>query len=92
MAILSIFALLGVVQLFHAVTGAPVASPAPQAGGNAPATSYWLPSIQRQGVAAFGQPGYQIYRNVKDFGAVGDGKTLLDLPKRFTLTLSRSCG
>jgi glucan 1,3-beta-glucosidase len=34
---------------------------------------YWLASIQRQGTVAFGSPGYQVFRNVKDFGAVGDG-------------------
>ncbi|MCJ1413020.1 hypothetical protein MMC19_007121 [Ptychographa xylographoides] len=49
--------------------------PTPQA--TTPATStYWVSNIQRQGAVAFGtDTGYQIFRNVKDFGAVGDGST-----------------
>lgn len=36
---------------------------------------YWLQSIKHQGLAAFNSnpSGYQVFRNVKDFGAVGDG-------------------
>ncbi|KAF2162825.1 glycoside hydrolase family 55 protein [Zasmidium cellare ATCC 36951] len=39
--------------------------------------SYWLESIKHQGLAAFNSnPGsYQVFRNVKDFGAKGDGVT-----------------
>lgn len=34
--------------------------------------SYWLENIQHQGVAAFNpDASYQVFRNVKDFGAVG---------------------
>ena len=38
---------------------------------------YWLADIKHQGVAAFNpNPAtYQVFRNVKDFGAVGDGMT-----------------
>ncbi|KIW30901.1 uncharacterized protein PV07_02593 [Cladophialophora immunda] len=40
------------------------------------ASSYWLSQIQRQGTVAYGSnPGYKIFRNVKDYGAVGDGVT-----------------
>ncbi|KAI5863064.1 glycoside hydrolase family 55 protein [Durotheca rogersii] len=39
------------------------------------ASSYWVANIQRQGVAAFGEPGHTVFRNVKDFGAKGDGTT-----------------
>ena len=37
---------------------------------------FWMESIQHQGVAAFNaKPSkYQVFRNVKDFGAKGDGK------------------
>lgn len=35
-------------------------------------SSYWLQSIGHQGVSAFGASGYQVFRNVKDFGAHGD--------------------
>ncbi|KAF2396277.1 glycoside hydrolase family 55 protein [Trichodelitschia bisporula] len=38
-------------------------------------TSYWVSSIARQGKAAFGDPAYQIFRNVRDCGAKGDGQT-----------------
>lgn len=34
-------------------------------------TGYWLADIQRQGTVAFGNSNFQIYRNIKDFGAVG---------------------
>lgn len=56
-------------------TAAPVAqaAPAPQAG----ASSYWFSSIKRQGQAPFNPnpAGYQVFRNVKDLGAKGDGVT-----------------
>ncbi|KAL9011244.1 MAG: hypothetical protein Q9173_003896 [Seirophora scorigena] len=38
-------------------------------------SSYWVSEIKRQGKAAFGKIDYQIFRNVKDFGAKGDGTT-----------------
>ncbi|KAF7125689.1 hypothetical protein CNMCM5793_001982 [Aspergillus hiratsukae] len=39
-------------------------------------SSYWVANIKRQGAVAFGSSsGYQVYRNVKDFGAKGDGVT-----------------
>ncbi|KAI9727316.1 MAG: hypothetical protein M1828_006935 [Chrysothrix sp. TS-e1954] len=43
----------------------------------APAScSYWLDEIKHQGVAAFNNDSsYTVYRNVKDFGAKGDGVT-----------------
>lgn len=39
------------------------------------ATSYWFANIERQGIAAFGEEGHTVFRNVKDYGAVGDGST-----------------
>jgi hypothetical protein len=38
-----------------------------------PPPPYWLENIKHQGVAAFNSKpsGYQVYRNVKDFGAKG---------------------
>ncbi|KAI8626825.1 glycoside hydrolase family 55 protein [Xylariaceae sp. FL1651] len=36
---------------------------------------YWVSAIERQGVAVYAEPGYKVFRNVKDYGAVGDGKT-----------------
>ncbi len=35
-------------------------------------TSYWYENIAHQGISAFGPGGYQVYRNVKDYGAKGD--------------------
>ena len=35
-------------------------------------SSYWMANIKRQGVAPFNSnPKYQVFRNVKDFGAKG---------------------
>lgn len=49
------------------------AAPMPQAQSPAPASDYWLSSIKRQGKAAFNPDGsYQVFRNVKDFGAKGN--------------------
>lgn len=40
------------------------------------AAAYWMEEIKHQGIAAYHQdPGYSVFRNVKDFGAVGDGVT-----------------
>ncbi|KAE8399665.1 pectate lyase superfamily protein-domain-containing protein [Aspergillus pseudonomiae] len=37
--------------------------------------NYWLSSLGSHGQSPFAQSGYQFFRNVKDFGAVGDGVT-----------------
>ncbi|KAL7928405.1 glycoside hydrolase family 55 protein [Trichoderma chlorosporum] len=39
------------------------------------ASSYWYENIAHQGVAPFAPSGYTVFRNVKDFGAKGDGVT-----------------
>ena len=38
-------------------------------------STYWVSDIARNGAVAFGTSGYQIFRNVMDFGAKGDGST-----------------
>jgi glucan 1,3-beta-glucosidase len=38
---------------------------------NRQSTPYWYETIAHQGISAFGPSGYQVYRNVKDFGATG---------------------
>ncbi|KAI5465427.1 family 55 glycoside hydrolase [Mariannaea sp. PMI_226] len=38
-------------------------------------SSWWFSDIKRQGTVAYGTPGYKIFRNVKDYGAKGDGST-----------------
>ncbi|KAH8117300.1 exo-beta-1,3-glucanase [Phellopilus nigrolimitatus] len=51
---------------------------APITSGTAgPSDAFWLQNIQHQGLAAFNSDpsGYQVFRNVKDFGAAGDGVT-----------------
>ncbi|KAF2266470.1 pectin lyase-like protein [Lojkania enalia] len=60
---------------FAATTAVPLAAPVAQAGSpQAAASSYWVATIERNGVPPFGgNPDYRIFRNVKDFGAKGDG-------------------
>ncbi|OAA64380.1 glycoside hydrolase family 55 protein [Niveomyces insectorum RCEF 264] len=41
----------------------------------ATSSSYWVANIARNGAPAFGAAGYQVFRNVVDFGAKGDGVT-----------------
>ncbi|TEY82442.1 hypothetical protein BOTCAL_0029g00310 [Botryotinia calthae] len=47
------------------------------ATSNSSAPSYWLEDIAHQGLAPFNfnDTSYQVFRNVKDFGAKGDGVT-----------------
>ncbi|KAF2011120.1 glycoside hydrolase family 55 protein [Aaosphaeria arxii CBS 175.79] len=56
-------------------SAAPIAqpqTPAPPASGS----GFWIGDIKRQGQVAFGgNTSYTIFRNVKDFGATGDGTT-----------------
>jgi hypothetical protein len=41
------------------------------------ASSFWMEGITRQGTSPFNTDStYQVFRNVKKFGAVGDGKTV----------------
>ncbi|GAW13967.1 hypothetical protein ANO14919_033590 [Xylariales sp. No.14919] len=37
--------------------------------------AYWLEDVEHQGVAPFAGDGYKVFRNVKDYGAKGDGST-----------------
>jgi glucan 1,3-beta-glucosidase len=40
------------------------------------ARAYWMEDISHQGIAAYhGDPSYKVFRNVRDYGAVGDGQT-----------------
>ncbi|KAG8220628.1 pectate lyase superfamily protein-domain-containing protein [Butyriboletus roseoflavus] len=51
---------------------------APLGGGTAAhGDPYWLESIQHQGTSPFNpnSSSYQVFRNVKDYGAKGDGVT-----------------
>ncbi|RAL59765.1 hypothetical protein DID88_000394 [Monilinia fructigena] len=79
MASFSIITILLALRLFLTVSGAPATFPVPSNKTVTPTISasgaYWLSTIQRQGTVAFGDASYQIFRNVKTFGAVGDGVT-----------------
>ncbi|KAG6819219.1 hypothetical protein H0H93_014091, partial [Arthromyces matolae] len=45
-------------------------------GNSSPGDPFWMQSIKHQGISAYNSnPGYQVFRNVKDFGAKGDGVT-----------------
>lgn len=59
------------------VAAAPAAITATVAASTSTGTSssYWVASIARNGAPAFGASGYKVYRNVKDYGAAGDGVT-----------------
>ncbi|KPI42190.1 Glucan 1,3-beta-glucosidase [Cyphellophora attinorum] len=59
------------------VTGPPGGHPPfPTPSNSTNGTCYfWLEDIQHQGIAPYAPEGYQVFRNVKDFGAVGDGVT-----------------
>ncbi|RDL40462.1 Pectin lyase-like protein [Venustampulla echinocandica] len=76
MASFSIISLLVALRLFLLVSAAPAPSPqAVAADVSASASTYWLASIKRQGSPAYGSSSFQVFRNVKDFGAKGDGST-----------------
>ncbi|KAI0266843.1 exo-beta-1,3-glucanase [Gloeopeniophorella convolvens] len=61
---------------FTLVNGLGSQCPAPLGAGTAaPGDPYWQQTIAHQGASAFGPGGYQVFRNVKDFGAKGDGVT-----------------
>ncbi|KIX04498.1 uncharacterized protein Z518_05368 [Rhinocladiella mackenziei CBS 650.93] len=58
------------------LAGAVPKPPAPSVAPRQVTSSYWFAQIQRQGTVAFGSnPSYKIFRNVMDYGAVGDGIT-----------------
>ena len=68
--------LLALVALAPGVQAVPKPVPAPQSPQvGAAASSFWLANLPRRGSPAYGNPGFQVYRNVKDFGAVGDGSS-----------------
>ncbi|KAI9735306.1 MAG: hypothetical protein M1818_006500 [Claussenomyces sp. TS43310] len=76
MASFTIISLLMALRLFLLVSAAPAASTAAATSSTSASSSYWLASIARQGTVPFGSSSsYQVFRNVKDFGAVGDGST-----------------
>ncbi|QKX62004.1 uncharacterized protein TRUGW13939_09160 [Talaromyces rugulosus] len=69
MIFIRLFLLLGLSTLL-------AAAPTPQASAASSSSGFWMANIKRQGTVAFGNAtDYQIFRNVHDFGAKGDGST-----------------
>jgi hypothetical protein len=57
-------------------TGYSISSRASSTSITAPAcTDFWLEKISHEGVAPFAGSGYKVFRNVKAYGAKGDGRT-----------------
>jgi len=59
------------------ISDVPVISPEANMSSIIPrqGNTYWYEEIQHQGISAWGPGGYAVYRNVKDYGAKGDGVT-----------------
>ncbi|KAJ6781688.1 hypothetical protein PWT90_10859 [Aphanocladium album] len=58
-----------------------------------PAGSYWMEHIDRKGTVPWGNDAsYKVFRNVRDFGAVGDGKTDDTKAIKRAMNDGRRCG
>lgn len=65
----------------------PFSSPdQPTVSNTAVTSTYWLSSIQRRGAVAFGDPSFTVFRNVRDFGAVGMSIMFPSHPRTFCVT------
>lgn len=67
----------GPTQFPHPPYPKPTATSTSAAAGSTNTCAYWMEDIKHQGIAAFNPtPGYQVFRNVKDFGAKGANHSL----------------
>lgn len=69
MMLFSLSAAFMALRLFSLVSSAPAPAPEPAAAAAAATSSYWVANIERTGTVPFGAAGFQIFRNVADFGA-----------------------
>lgn len=70
--------------LFFGLAAVLEAAPTPQASTVATSSSsssdFWMANVKRQGTVAFGNSSsYEVFRNVKDFGAKGMSRSLPNL-------------
>lgn len=62
-------------SLSSSSTSSSITSSSASSASALPSCYYWLENIDHQGISAFGPSDYTVFRNVKDYGAKGDGVT-----------------
>jgi glucan 1,3-beta-glucosidase len=63
--------LLSMIIVWATIVDSSPSQPQSEFGVTKRASTYWYENIAHQGIAPFAPSGYQVYRNVKNFGAVG---------------------